>query len=285
LPSIAGMLRESCPKSENFWDIVRAQLYLGFPFYPQGVSKAHPEAMISYIGENKNQTLKAVAGLCAVRDKHHGEQEVYVRNPRVHAIINFNIDAVLRKYIGVRYPRADEKKALVRTVERASKSSSSKRINIYHMHGYLRFDTRANEPDSEAYDKLVFAEQEYFDFFNSPTSLFNYTFLCLLREHSCLFIGLSMKDDNIRRLLHYLRKERVQAYEEEKDKERAEIESKVMRHFAILKQSESEATNQLIEQSLSYLGTIVLWIDKYEQIPELLSKMYESGGDDWSTVY
>lgn len=35
-----------------------------------------------------------------------------------------------------------------------------------HLHGYLRFDPQANRSDKEASDKLVFAGQEYFDFFN-----------------------------------------------------------------------------------------------------------------------
>jgi SIR2-like domain len=285
LPSIAGMLRESCGSKQKFWDIVRDTLYEKFPFYPDGVKGKNRQAFLDYIRErNESQTLRAVAALCAVPDKRHRAQEVYARNTRVHAIINFNIDAVLRKYIGVRYPRHNPDKDIVRTVERASKSSHSRRINIYHMHGFLRFDTKANRPDKEAYDKLVFAEQEYFDFFNSPTSLFNYTFLYLLREHSCLFIGLSMKDDNIRRLLHYLRKERYQAYEEERDKKKKEIESKVLRHFAVLKRSESKATDKLMERSLRYLGVSALWVDEYEEIPVLLGEMYASR-NDWSKVY
>ncbi|HEU0079649.1 MAG TPA: SIR2 family protein [Longimicrobiaceae bacterium] len=61
---------------------------------------------------------------------------------------------------------------------------------------------RFHDLEDEAPDVRVFTEQEYFDFFNRPTSIYNYTFLHLLREFPCLFIGLSLKDDNIRRLLH-----------------------------------------------------------------------------------
>ena len=94
-----------------------------------------------------------------------------------------------------------------------------------------------------------------------------------------------MQDDNIRRLLHYSRKERVQAYEEEREKTQVEIESEVLRHFAILRRSKSEAKNQLIERALNYLGTLVVWVDEYECIPDLLGEMYTFGGDDWLTVY
>jgi hypothetical protein len=281
LPSIAGMLKASCPGEKKFSNIVRDELYNGFPFYPKGVSKADVKAMTDHIQKSENQTLNAVAGLCAIPDKRN--QQFYVRNPRVQAIINFNIDTVLREYVHIRYPQMYGY-PIIRTVERASKSSFPEKISVYHMHGNLRFDPKANQPDKEA-DKLVLAEQEYFDFFNSPTSLFNYTFLYLLREYSFLFIGLSMQDDNIRRLLHYSRKERVQAYEEEREKTQVEIESEVLRHFAILRRSKSEAKNQLIERALNYLGTLVVWVDEYECIPDLLGEMYTFGGDDWLTVY
>ncbi len=127
----------------------------------------------------KNYTLRAVAALCA---KWDDRTRSFVRNDRIHAVVNFNLDALLREYVAVRY-----KRPLVRSVERASKSRDAARINLYYMHGFLRFDSKAQDAEKEAFDKLVLTEQEYFNFFNSPTSIFNYTFLYILREYSCRF--------------------------------------------------------------------------------------------------
>ena len=286
LLSIGGMLKASCPKDRTFSDIVRQQLYAEFRFYSKDGHKHDPASLVDHVQNNENQTLNAVTSLCAVRDKRYDKAHFYVPNPKVHAIINFNIDAVLTEYVQARYPRKNMH-PIVRTVERASKSKDPEKISVYHLHGYLRFDPMANRSDKEASDKLVFAEQEYFEFFNSSTSLFNYTFLYMLREYSCLFIGLSMQDDNIRRLLHYSRKERVQAYEEERKRKRtrAEIEAKALRHFVILRKFESQTKMQLIERALHYLGSIVVWVDAYEDIPQLLGEIYTFGGNDWSTVY
>lgn len=55
------------------------------------------------------------------------------------------------------------------------------------MHGLLRFDEKRDDRGKEAQDRVVITEQDYYDFFNDPTSIFNYTSLHLLREHSCLF--------------------------------------------------------------------------------------------------
>jgi hypothetical protein len=57
--------------------------------------------------------LRAVAALCA---KWDDRTRSFVRNDRIHAVVNFNLDALLREYVAVRY-----KRALVRSVERASK--------------------------------------------------------------------------------------------------------------------------------------------------------------------
>src|SRR4051812_30429711 len=77
--------------------------------------------------------------------------------------LNFNLDAIFRVYVRRRYGRPP----LVRTIERASKQREFGRINLYHMHGYLRFGPKSGNSRDEASDKLVFTEQEYYDFFSN----------------------------------------------------------------------------------------------------------------------
>lgn len=276
LPAIAGMLRAQCPPDRNFPEVVRKCLYQTFPRELHNATWRNWGELVPYI-RSHNPTLCGVAALCAVAT---GSEPRFARNPFIRAIINFNIDAVFRAYIHARYGDP----LLVRTVERPSKSTELAKISVYCMHGFLRFDTHAGKPGKEGVDRLVLSEHEYFDFFNSPTSLFNYTFLSLLREHSCLFIGLSMQDDNIRRLLHHSTKERYNAYLEEGGRPE-EAREAVRRHFAILPRFDSPAVNTAVERSLAELGTTVLWISRYEEIPDQLGQMYSAGGGDWAAVY
>lgn len=208
LPAVAGMLRPFCGESD-FAEIVREALYRDLPLAMRetdGLCDGFVDHM------RANTTLRALGAICAVEASGQPQFEC---NPRIHAVVTFNLDPLLRRYVQARYDRR-----LLRTVERPSKERNPGKINIYYMHGFLRFDAKAGERNAEASDKLVLAEQEYFDFFNNPTGLFNYTFLHLLREHSCLFVGLSMQDDNIRRLLHYSCKERVAALRDERQRPR-----------------------------------------------------------------
>ena len=206
LPTIASVLEQGCTNRTQFIEQVREALYRTFSLFGADMTlQSNKRKLVRDVCEtNPNLTLRAVAALCVVLSDE--SKQTYKDNAKdntehVRAIVTFNLDGLLQRYVRARY----ENGSLLRTVERAAKSPEIGEINVYHMHGLLRFDKKARRPRSEAADAVVLTEQDYFDFFNDPTSLFNYTFLYLLREFSCLFIGLSMQDENIRRLLHYSR--------------------------------------------------------------------------------
>jgi hypothetical protein len=307
LPYVATALQESCKSTEvgeAFAELVRAALYRDFPFFYRNLGRDFGSAdyakFVRWI-EERNGTLCAVAALCAVARGNPGE---YRRNPNIHAIVDFNVDSILREFVEAKYHRR-----LLRTIERASKDPSLTRIGLYKMHGLLRFESAWKQRTAkEAADKLVFTEGEYFDRFNSPTSLFNYTFLSLLRERSFLFVGLSMQDDNIRRLLHYSTAERKQALAEvvagderkratgrvsqragedavPDDTEDPAIVEEALRHFAILRREPTPGVDAARERTLRNLGVRVLWVDDYDEIPPQLKKMYETGSGRWDAVY
>lgn len=273
-PAIASFIEAACPPTSDFSEIVRQELYRDFKFFPKGTGD-NRQGFIDFV-QKKNPTLRAVASLCA---RPSLDSESFSPNPLIHAVVNFNLDAVLQAYLKSRY-----KTRLYRTIERASARSKTGKINIYHMHGFFKFNEDAfGDLGEEAPDVRVFTEQEYFDFFNQPNNLFNYTFLYLLREFSSLFIGMSMKDDNVRRLLHYSMAERNLSYVREgRKKERAEEKS--VRHYAILQRS-SKGIDEFMEVSLKRLGTRVLWVREFTEIPGRLGKLYNSTGDKWDDVY
>lgn len=304
LPFVASALHETCTAagaSTDFAELVRAALYRDFPFYcgnlGRDFSGADAADFVRWI-EERNATMRAVAALCAMAGDEPGR---YRHNPYVIAIVDFNLDSILRTFAQAKYRRR-----VLRTIERASKDLRLKRIPLYKMHGLLRFESeRKQRAAKEAADKLVFTEGEYFDRFNRPTSLFNYTILSLLRERSFLFVGLSMQDDNLRRLLYYSNAERMQALAEEAAGGRAsdrvpqqpaeaalatnandvDDERTLARHFAILRREQTPGVDAARERTLDRLGVRVLWIDNYAEIPARLGQMYERGEGRWVDVY
>ena len=267
LPAIVSVLEAAYRESKkDFARAIQEQLYLDFPFRSRLKTDGDKQKFIGHEKLRRNKTLRAVAAVCAVRrpDGSFGP------NPCVHAIVTTNVDSVLRSYVSARWGD------ILRSIDRASAGRVSGRIPVYYMHGFIRFDRDIGEVTHHAADLRVFTEQEFFDFFGDPNGLYNYTLLYLLREYPCLFIGVSFKDDNIRRLLHYSKKERVESYlNEGESRERAE--GKSTRHYLLAKSPEAgERLATLTEQSLGRLGVRALWVESHDQISERLGMLYQS---------
>ena len=95
---------------------------------------------------------------------------------------------------------------------------------------------------------------------------------------------MSMQDDNIRRLLHYSRMERMNGYLREGRTERY-AQARTARHFAILaRKSMRPGMDTVAEVSLARLGVRVVWIDDHDDLPDLLGRLYSQAGD-WTAVH
>jgi hypothetical protein len=269
LPSVAGILESKRPKNISFLDLLSEELYRDFPFHEVVAGRLHRRKLVKFV-EDSNPTMRAVAAMCARYNKNNK----YCVNDRIRAVVNFNVDSILRTYARARYDTF-----LFRTIESASKLGRIGRIPIYHMHGFLKFYKSDRQDDDEEV-RCVFTEGEYYDFFNRPHSLFNYTFLYLLREYNCLFIGMSMTDENIRRLLHYSTSERR---ERAKETGKETVDTIALRHFCILKRSGSAKRDELTDISLRRLGTRAMWIDDFSEIPHRLAYVY--GESNWQGVF
>jgi hypothetical protein len=93
---------------------------------------------------------------------------------------------------------------------------------------------------------------------------------------------MSLKDENVRRLLHYSRNEMRESYEKEKEPP-DEAERKSIRHYTIQQYTGSDRLNDMTETALLRLGVRVLWVNEFGEIPTRLRKMYESvRGARWS---
>jgi hypothetical protein len=274
LPAIAGILEHKRP--HDFSDLIRQALYRDFPFFPKYKRDRDRDEFIRFVTDN-NMTMRTVAAMCASKREHKNE---FRPNPAIRAVLNLNLDSVLTSFARARY-----RTRIFRTVERASKGARPGLISMYHIHGHLTFDeSKFGKLRREGPDLRVLTEQDYFDFFNRPNSIFHYTFLYLLREHSCLFVGLSMTDENIRRMLHYSQSERLASYRTEG---RNPTPERSLRHFAILNiREKTPELRDMTESSLGRLGVRVLWIDGFEALPERIGTVYKAAtGKSWSDVY
>jgi hypothetical protein len=216
--------------------------------------------------------MRAVAGLCAMKNTAAGKKLAvrdFIPNPKVHAVVTTNVDAILRTYIRARYGEW-----LLRTIEGAGHGRREGRTSTYYLHGFLKFYQQDDADDEEEPVECVFTEQQYYDFFSRPYGIFSYTFLYLLREFSCVFLGMSMQDENIRRLLHYSITDRRAG--------KPVTPQTKPRHFAMLPSTGSSEIDQFTALSLRRLGVCVLDVG-FQDIPTRLASLY--GTKAWEAVY
>jgi hypothetical protein len=260
LPTITEFIERTVQDEESFVETLRKCLYRDFPCrnVKQAYDKESAQKIVDHI-KSDNPTLDAVYNL-AVRDSNNGLQA----NPKIQGIVNFNLDALLESYDAARNKvrGVDGRERCLRTIESSSHDPLLSKINSYHPHGYLRFDHRARKAGKEAAIRVL-AEHEFFEFYNRTTEIFTYTMLYFLRAYHCLFIGMSMTDDNVRRLLFYSKSER------ERSRMREGLNPKEPRHFVILsKIDENSKLFEFTETMLAALGVLPLWINGFGDIPQ-----------------
>ncbi|MCU5632907.1 SIR2 family protein [Bacillus cereus] len=190
----------------------------------------------------------------------------------IQGVVTYNFDDLLEVNF------KNKKVINFRPVFKEADIPSKNELGVYHVHGFL-----PNTPheyggiEDQRNSLLVFSEEEYHQLMLDPYHWANLVQLNYFRENTCLFIGTSMTDPNVRRLLEIARKKQP-----EKDK---------CKHYIILKRDSFSEVNridsvdnenidkfamihqQLKEAELSELGLNVIWVDKHEDIPELLDSL------------
>lgn len=131
--------------------------------------------------KKESNFYSAIANLCASSRS----------NKLISSIITYNFDNLLEKYIDrliIRIP--------YKVYETNSAIKDKSVLAIYHVHGFL--------PDNEEVSKsrdIILNEKSYHNLYNVPFYWSNVVQLETFNNNICLFIGLSMNDPDLRRLL------------------------------------------------------------------------------------
>lgn len=183
-----------------------------------------------------------------------GEQEdkYIVAKGRLDSIITYNYDDIVEAAL--------EKRGV--SVSRIYLKNRNHRneFPIYHVHGLIPQENQG------IVSTLILSEREYHEMYKEAYNWSNVEQLHALDRNTCFFIGLSMTDPNLRRLL---------------DISRAGSDKEIC-HFAFLKREslfkpEEIEKNKLhfntIELQLRDLGVQVIWYEDHKEVPEILRKI------------
>ena len=103
---------------------------------------------------------------------------------------------------------------------------------------------------------IYLTEENYNELYNQPYSWQITSQLSFFRENTCLFVGCSLSDPNIRRLLELTR-------------------AKHRKHYAILvKDGMSTKDLNIASKHFARLGIEIIWVQDFNDITRVLSQLY-----------
>lgn len=225
-----------------------------------GLGSKFPEVVTKILYKNiksKNGTsnlLKSITRLCTPNRSSLGTR----------AVVTYNFDDLLENHL-------KERNIPCVSIFRDMDTFTKDELPIYHVHGYL--PREKNDYDENSDNLLVFSEEGYHALIIDPYCWSNITQLNFLRENTCLMVGLSLTDPNLRRLLdiaarkiHQPRHFAILKRQNIKDKFNKAISSKAIDSFIAVDQ-------ELQEESYRELGISILWVDDYHEIPNIIDSI------------
>lgn len=167
----------------------------------------------------------------------------------IDSIITFNFDGLIEEQL-------EKERISFKAIHSEAIKFTANEIAVYHVHGYL-----PREGVVDPLTEIVFSEDGYHSQFIEPFSWSNIIQLQKLTQNICLFIGISLTDPNMRRLLDV-------AWRKNPDS--------ALSHFIVKKKPNITSTDAekfimfMEEQDANELGLNVIWVDSYEAIPSLI---------------
>jgi NAD-dependent SIR2 family protein deacetylase len=160
-------------------------------------------------------------------------------------------------------------------------------LPIFHVHGFLQQKGKLTDQN-----QITFGESVYHKQYNDIYSWNNFVQINKFRDSNCLFIGSSLTDPNIRRLLDIAKKQKGDSeedfhfvfklrYREEAIKVRLESLLKENQHLlnekSLAKMNFEETVKFLIdiierfdESDTASFGVKTIWINDWKEIPEIM---------------
>jgi hypothetical protein len=179
---------------------------------------------------------------------------------RVKRICCFNYDDILDRAF------AKKQRTYLPVFEGQRIPWETRQTLVFYPHGFLPDPNRCSFPATK---RIVLSEDDYFELYRAPYAWANLVRLTLLLNYTSLFVGCSLLDPNLRRLLDVAIKERPNH-----------------RHFAFFSDDTpphnaqwyqtnyASAFRSVHKQLLSGLGVRPIWVYDHTEIAPTLEKLW-----------
>ncbi len=178
------------------------------------------------------------------------------------AIITYNFDDIIELKLFAN-------KIKYRSIYKEGERYEENELPIFHVHGFLPSKGKLTI-DNE----IVFSEDAYHTQFIDPFSWSNLVQLNYLNTSTCLFVGISLTDPNMRRLIDVSKrksgKDQVNHYI---IKRRYKLEDLAINPTKKTGNSLLKIIENIEEQDAKSLGINIIWITDYKELPEIFKSI------------
>lgn len=176
-----------------------------------------------------------------------------VKAKRCESVVTYNYDDLFER-------RAESQGIRCRSISDDNRVEGDE-LPVYHVHGVLPQDS---VPSGD--EHIVLDEKSYHTENKDAFLWSNIEQMHALRRSTCIFVGLSMTDPNLRRLLDISQR----SYGDEAAYHYAFLKKEKLRLEALEKNKENQL---IIEKMLRGLGVSTVWYDNHSDLPAMISKL------------
>lgn len=210
-----------------------------------------------------SELIKSIASMCLPRRT----------GAKVKSVITYNFDDLLERQLS-------NNSILYRCIYTNNEIYDPDELPVYHVHGFLPEDRKPYDDLDKS--TLVFSEEGYHHIYSDSYHWSNLVQLNSFRENSCLMVGLSMTDPNLRRLLdissknierskHFTFMKRISPNEfcyEKKTEGQLKVIENINSVEKFLKRHHT-----LNEELMKELGVTIIWYETYDDIPKFIREV------------
>ena len=224
-------------------------------------------------GQPDQRLMREVVNFCAAPGK----------SPNLDSVITYNYDDLLEKALSSLDVSVPHK-----AIYDAGMNPAKGELPIYHVHGYLPLEGEISDKN-----RVAFGENIYHHQYNEIYSWRNIVQINKFRDYSCLFVGISLTDPNLRRLLdiarlqkgtpedyHYIFRKRYDEDEimgrikmlegEEWWEQKPEIKTK---DPAAIASELCKIIERYEEEDALSFGVRTIWVEDFDEIPGMLGEI------------
>lgn len=197
---------------------------------------------------------------------------------KVDEVITYNFDDILEQAL---VDNGLKESVHFTPIARDAEVADHNNLPIYHVHGII-------PEHGDVADKVVFSEDVYHDRYRNSFHWSNIEQLHALARKHCFFVGLSMQDPNLRRLLDISRKMNATDKPSHyaflpRTKQEAYCLNEKSCKFVQTSQSLIDKKKQkdiydinytVLENIYRQLGVNVIWYESYDEIPGLIEQIF-----------